>query len=256
MNCNLSGSSVHGDSPGKNTRVGCHALLQGIFPTQGWNPGLPHCKQILYLLSHQGCPRILEWVGSLSLLQRNFPTQELNWGLLHCRLILYQLGCILIKILVPYLACCSVAKLCVFETSWTAALQACLSFTVSLNLLKLMSVESLIPSNHLILCRPFSSCSQSLPAYILIPMSWLLASGGQSIGVSASASVLPMNIQGWLSLGLTGLISLLFKGISRVFFSTAVQKHQFFGRSAFSLLFAKSICIYTLMAIDGLTPFF
>ena len=59
----LPGSSVHGDSQGKNTRVGCHALLQGLFPTQGSNPSLPHCKQILYLLSHQGCPRILEWIA-------------------------------------------------------------------------------------------------------------------------------------------------------------------------------------------------
>ena len=57
------GSSVHGNSPGKNTGVGCHALLQGIFPTQGSNPGLPHCKWILYQLSHKGSPRILEWVA-------------------------------------------------------------------------------------------------------------------------------------------------------------------------------------------------
>ena len=57
------GSSVHGDSPGKNTRVGCHVLLQGIFPTQEANPGFPHCRQILYHLSHQGIPRILEWVA-------------------------------------------------------------------------------------------------------------------------------------------------------------------------------------------------
>jgi len=57
------GSSVLGDSPGKNTGVGCHALLQGIFPMQGWNPGFPHCGQILYQLSHQGGPRILEWVA-------------------------------------------------------------------------------------------------------------------------------------------------------------------------------------------------
>ena len=56
------GSSVHGDSPGKNTEVGCHALLQGIFPTQGLNPGLLDCREILYCLSHQGNPRILEWV--------------------------------------------------------------------------------------------------------------------------------------------------------------------------------------------------
>ena len=63
MDCSPPGSSIHGDSPGKNTRVGCHALLQGIFPTQGSNPGLPHCRWILYQLSHQGSPRILEWVA-------------------------------------------------------------------------------------------------------------------------------------------------------------------------------------------------
>ena len=63
MDCSLLGSSVHGDSPGKNTGVGCHALLQGIFPTQEANPGLPHCRQILYHLSQQGSPRILEWVA-------------------------------------------------------------------------------------------------------------------------------------------------------------------------------------------------
>ena len=63
MDCRLPGSSVHGDSPGKNTGVGCHTLLQGTFPTQGSNPGLPHCRQILYCLSHQGSPRILQWVA-------------------------------------------------------------------------------------------------------------------------------------------------------------------------------------------------
>ena len=54
MDCSRPGSFVHGNSPGKNTGVGFHALLQGIFPTQGLNPGLPHCRQILYHLSHQG----------------------------------------------------------------------------------------------------------------------------------------------------------------------------------------------------------
>ena len=54
MDCIPPGSSVHGDSPGKNTGVDCHAFLQGIFPTQGSNPGLPHCRRILYRLSHQG----------------------------------------------------------------------------------------------------------------------------------------------------------------------------------------------------------
>ena len=63
VDCNLVGSSVYGDSPGKDTGVGCHALLQGIFPTQGSDPGLPHCRWILYCLSHEGSPRILEWVA-------------------------------------------------------------------------------------------------------------------------------------------------------------------------------------------------
>ena len=60
--CSPPGFSVHGDSPGKNAGAGCHAPLQGILPIQGSDPGLPHCKQILYHLSHEGSPRILEWV--------------------------------------------------------------------------------------------------------------------------------------------------------------------------------------------------
>ena len=63
--CSPLGPSVHGDSLGKNTGVGCHVFLQGIFPTQGPNPGLPHCGWILYCLSRQGSPRILEWVAYL-----------------------------------------------------------------------------------------------------------------------------------------------------------------------------------------------
>ena len=78
------------NSPGQNTGVGSHSLLQGIFPTQGSNSGLPRCRRILYQLSHKGSPSILDRI--LSLLQRIFPTQELNWGLLHCRWTLYQLG--------------------------------------------------------------------------------------------------------------------------------------------------------------------
>ena len=74
---------------------------------------------------------------------------------------------------------------------------------------------------------PLSSCPQSFPASGSFPMSWLFASGSQSIG--AIASVLPMNIQGWFPLQLTGLISLLSKGLSRVFSSTTIWKHQFFG---------------------------
>ena len=76
---------------------------------------------------------------------------------------------------------------------------------------------------------PFSSCSQSLPASESFPMSQLFTWGGQSIGASPSASVLPMNTQDWPPLGWTGWISLQYKGLSRVFSNTTVQKHQFFG---------------------------
>ena len=80
---------------------------------------------------------------------------------------------------------------------------------------------------------PFSSCLQYFPASGSFPMSQLFTSGGQSIGASALASVLPMNIQGWSPLGLTGLISLLSKGLSRVFSKTTVQKHQFCSTQLF-----------------------
>ena len=116
-------------------------------------------------------------------------------------------------------------------TPWTAACQVSLSFTISWNLLKLMSIESVIPSNHLILCRPirFSSSLQSFPAWGSFPMSQFFASGSQNIGVSASASVLLMNIQSWFPLGPTGLISFQSKGLLSVFSNITVQKHQFFG---------------------------
>ena len=75
---------------------------------------------------------------------------------------------------------------------------------------------------------PFSFCFQSFPASGSFPMSWLFASGGQSIGASASASVLPMTIQGWFPSGWTSLIPLQSKGLSRVFSSTTIRRHQFF----------------------------
>ena len=76
---------------------------------------------------------------------------------------------------------------------------------------------------------PSSSCPQSFPASEFFLVSWLFSSGGQSIGASVSASVLPMNIQGWFPLGLTGLISLLSRGLSRLFSITTVRKHQLFS---------------------------
>ena len=102
-----------------------------------------------------------------------------------------------------------------FATPWTAARQASLSITNSQSLLKLMSTESVMPSNHLILCRPL--LLQSFPASGSFPMSQFFISGGQSIGVSASTSVQSMNIQDWFPWGFTDLISLQSKGLSRVF---------------------------------------
>ena len=120
----------------------------------------------------------------------------------------------------------SLSRVRIFATPWTAAHQASLSITNSWSSLRLMSVEWAIPTNHLI---PFSSHLQSFPASGSFPMSQFFASGGQSIGVSASTSVLPMNIQDWYPLGWTGWISLQSKGLSRVFSNTTVQKHQFFA---------------------------
>ena len=117
--------SIHGILQARILEWVASILLQGIFLTQGSNPGLPHYKQILYQLNHKRSPE----------------------------------------------------------------------FAIIQSLLKLMSIESVMPSNHLILCCPFSSCPKSFPSSGFCPMSQLFTSGGQSIGVSASASVLPMNIQ-------------------------------------------------------------
>ena len=159
VDCSSSGSSVHGDSPGKNTGVSCHALLQGIFPTQRSNLRLLHCRQILYR------PNIIS-SGQL-------------------------LSCVRL-----------------FATPWTAERQASLSITNSRSLLKFMSIESVMPSNYLILCRPLLILPSIFP----------------SIRVFSSKSVLCIN-----PLGLTGLISLQSKGPSRAFSNTTVQKHQFFS---------------------------
>ena len=113
-----------------------------------------------------------------------------------------------------------------FATLWTAACQASLCFTISRRCsnscpLSQWSHPSISPSVAL-----FFSCLQSFRASGFFPMSHLFALGGWSIRASASVSVLPMNIQSWFPLGLTGLIS---KGLPRVFSSTTIQKHQFFG---------------------------
>ena len=111
-------------------------------------------------------------------------------------------------------------------TPWTAAHQIPLSSAISWSLLKLMSIESVMPSNHLNLCHPLLLLPSIFPSIRSFPMSRLFTSGGQSIGTSASASVLPVNIQSWFPLGLTGLISLQSKRFSKVCSNTRVQKHQ------------------------------
>ena len=93
-------------------------------------------------------------------------------------------------------------------TPWTVAHQASLSITNSWSLLKLMSIESMMPSNHLTLCRPLLLLSSNFPASGSFPVSQFFTSGGQSIGLSVSVSILPMNIQDRFPFGLAGLISL------------------------------------------------
>ena len=134
----------------------------------------------------------------------------------------------------PMSLCCllvsvRLSRVRLFATPWTAARQASMSITNSQSLLELMSIESVMPSNHLILCCPLLLLPLILPSIRVFPMSQLFTSGDQSIGVSASTSVLPMNTQDRSPLEWTGWISLQSKGLSRVFSNTTVQKHQFFS---------------------------
>ena len=119
----------------------------------------------------------------------------------------------------------SLSHVRLFETQWMAVRQASLSITDSWSLLQLMSIESVMPSNHLVLSCPLLLLPSIFPSIRVFSMSRFFASGG----VSASASVFPMNFQDWFPLGWTGWISLQSKGFSRVFSKTTVQKHQFFS---------------------------
>ena len=130
--------------------------------------------------------------------------------LLSSQFCLFQ-NVILLVVVVQSLSCVQL-----FVTPWTATHQASLSFTISQSLLRLMSIQlacypAISPS-----IAPFSSCPQSFPASGSFPMSQLFTSGGQNTGASASASALPVNIQGWFPLGWTGWMSLQSQGFSRV----------------------------------------
>ena len=123
----------------------------------------------------------------------------------------------------------SLSHIQLFVTPWTAARQASLSIANSRSLLKLMSTESVMLSNHLILSCPLLLLPSIFSSIRVFSNESVLRTGDRSIGVSATASVLSMNIQDWLPLGSTSLISLQFKGPSRVFSNTTIPKHQFFS---------------------------
>ena len=127
----------------------------------------------------------------------------------------------------------SLSSVWLFATPWISARQASLSITNSRSLPKPMSIKLVMPSAIPSSVVPFSPCPRSFPASGSLPMSQLFEWGGQSIGVSVSISVLPVNTQDWFPFRWTGWISLQSKGLSRVFSNTTVQKHQFFGAQLF-----------------------
>ena len=120
-----------------------------------------------------------------------------------------------------------------FVTPWTAARQAFLSITNSRTLLKFMSIESVMPANHLILCHPLLLLPSIFPSIRVFFSESILCLRWPKYWSFFSVSVLPMNIQDWFPLRLTGLISLLSKGLSRVFSNTTVLRHQYFGTQPF-----------------------
>ena len=123
----------------------------------------------------------------------------------------------------------SLSHVRLFEIPWTTACQASLSITNSWSSPKLMSMELVIPSSHLILCHPLLLLPSMFPSIRVFSNEWAVHIRGQSIGVSASTTVPPMNTQDWFPLGWTGWISLHSKRLSRVLSNTTVKTHQFFG---------------------------
>ena len=129
----------------------------------------------------------------------------------------------------PFSSVQSLSHVRLFGTPWIAARQASLSITNPRSSPKLMWIESVIPSSHLILCHPLLLLPSIFSSIRVFQMTQFFTSGGQSIEVSASTSVLPMNTQDWSPLAWAAWISLQSKGLSRVFSNTTVQKHKFFS---------------------------
>ena len=131
--------------------------------------------------------------------------------------------------LVQFSSVQSLSHVRLFATLWIEARQASLFFTIAQSLLKLMSIKLMMPSKHLILCHPLLLMPSIFSSMNIFSNESLFASGGQSLGASASAPVLSMNIHDWYPVELTLWISLQSKGLSRVFSNTTVKKHQLFG---------------------------
>ena len=130
----------------------------------------------------------------------------------------------------------SLSHVWLFVTPWTGACQAPLSSTIFQSLLKFTSLDLVMLSNHLILCCPLLLLCSNFPRTRVFPSEWLFSPSGQITRVSASSSVLSMNIQDWFPLGLTGFISLQSKGFSGVFCNTTVQKAPILQCSAFFMV--------------------
>ena len=208
---------------------------------QGSNPGLPHCWWTLYLLSNKGNPRILEWVAYPFSRGSSWPRNQTgvscipgrfftNWAIRedHVSIITTLFWSLSVHF--------SHSVMSDSVTPWTVACQAFLSITNSWSLLKLMSIESVIPSNHLIFCPPLLFLPSIFPSIRVF-------SSKSVLRVSASTSVLPMNIQSWFPLGWTCWISLQSKGLSRVFSNTTVQKHQFGSSGLFAVPYKCEDCL-------------
>ena len=160
--------------------------------------------------------------------------------------LLCRVSCIFWALFLPYnQSVQSLSHVQLFATSRTASRQASLSITVSWSLFKLVSVESVIPSNHLILCCRLLLLPSIFPSMRVFSNESVLHIKWPKYWSFSLASVLPMNIQDWFCLGWTGWISLQSKGLSRVFSNTTVQKHQFFGAQP-SIWSSSHICTWLL----------
>ena len=238
VDCSLPESSVHGAClcPGKNIVVGWHALLHGIF----WIQGLNLC--LLHLLHWQmgSFTTSTSWEALVkikpmsrytisSMEERRFNSATLFIFCSWFSLLLVSYCHSLLFITVQFISVQSLSHVQLFATPWIAARQASLSITNSRSSLKLTSIESVMPSSHLILCHPLLLLPPIPPSIRVFSSESTLCIRWPKYWILTSASVLPKNTQDWSPLEWTGWISLQSKGLSRVFSNTTAQKHQFFG---------------------------